>query len=161
MKRILIGVVVVVVLGLVGFVGLKMLNRPSDQQQIQIALNEAIAAAKEGKPGPVLDFVSGRATLDGQGGASKGEIGDWIRKAKPDVTIVNPTATIEENKATISTPVKIKLQLLTFQQDFSVPDVKISLEKEFATEYGFIPSSKWRVVSVDTKSAIGSELWNQ
>jgi len=161
MKRIttiLIGLVLLALGGLAIFV---YANRPSDEQQIQIALDDAIRAARNGEPGPVIDFISGRATLDGEGGASRGDIGKYIKQSKPDVVVLQKKPTIHGDKATIMSPVKVTARILTMEQSYELGQVRIDLEKESATQWGLFPTTKWRVVSVQTGEINSRELIGQ
>ncbi|HZH98180.1 MAG TPA: hypothetical protein VEX38_04350, partial [Fimbriimonadaceae bacterium] len=53
---IVVAVLAVVFLGMAYAAG--VFGGPSDKEQIQTALDEAILASKEGRPGGVLDYLS-------------------------------------------------------------------------------------------------------
>lgn len=161
MKRITTILVGLALLALGGLAIFVYANRPSDQEQIQMALDEAVRAARNGEPGPVIDFISGRASLDGESGASRGEIGKYIMRSKPDVEILQKKPLIDGDKATIMSPVKVTARILTMEQTFELGQVRIDLEKESATQWGIFPTTKWRVVSVQTGERNSRELIGQ
>lgn len=158
MKRILwiVGGLVVVTLGVM--LALQYANRPSDREQIVLALDEAIRASREGQPGPVLDFISGRATLNEAGGASQRQIADTIRRAKPDVKFPNPNIQIDGDRAALSGPVNVTFRLLSFEQTARIKSAVVELEKEPATVWGIFPTHKWRVVKITTDEDVLREL---
>ncbi len=156
---IIVGLVTAFAIGF-GVLAFRGANK-SDKVLIAEALDEAIQAAREGRPGPVLDFISGRAELDGKSGVSRAQIADYIRKNKPDVNLANREPKIDGTTATIVTPVELELRILTFQQKIPIPEAVIKLERENATIYGVIPTQKWRVVDVSTNSSFAPELWTQ
>jgi hypothetical protein len=146
-------------IGLAVFIGLNGPQRASDADLISQALDEALQGAKEGKPGPVLDFISGQATLDGQGGASNAQIAEFIRKNKPEVNIPQRTPKIRGDEAAIVSPVTVNVQVLTFKQDLKIENVVIRLKRESATKWGVFPTSRWRIASVETGSPQALELF--
>lgn len=125
------------------------LDGPSDQELIRTAVDEAVAASKEGKPGPVLDFVSRSMTVNAQQvGAERGEIAQFIRQYRPEVEIVEFNPRIQGDEAVLMTPVRLKLRILTAETTQEVPDVTLRFRREAAVRWGIVPASRWRLTDV-------------
>lgn len=153
--RILIGVVLLLLAGLFAY-GLR--SGPSDRELIRTAMAEAIKAAQEGRPGPVNDFVSRSATLDGEGGASSGQVADFVKKSRPTIVLVNDEPAIRGDEAEIVSPVKVTLTLLGFERTFDLPEVHVRLARESTLKWGIVPTSKWRITQISTNQDFGREL---
>lgn len=151
----------VVFLVLAGGAGYAILSEPSDKEKIKEAMTQAILAAEEGRSGPVLDVISRRATLDGYGGASPGQIGDYIKRLKPKMIIASIEPLVKENRAQFSSPVTVEVGLLGMRNTFDLKTVQFDLEREPGVKWGLFPTSKWRLVSIQTDSDVTRELTEQ
>lgn len=134
------------------------LNQPSDEVLIQTALAEAIQASKDGKSGPVLDFVSRNATYNGEGSGDRREIDKFIKQYRPDVKILNPRPTIQGDQATIVSPVELKMSLLNIGASTSIPEVTINLRRETAFKWIVVPTTQWRVASIEAPANAASNF---
>jgi hypothetical protein len=140
------GVVFALVLLLVLRVGISLSNRPSDQVLIERALDEAIQASKEGRPGGVLDLLSANLKVNDQLiGASNREIANFVRDQKPDVKVLEPSARIIGEEGRIVSLVDLDLGILGVRR---LKEVTMIFRREEATELVFIPTTKWRLVEV-------------
>ncbi len=128
-------------------------NQPSDQQLIEKSLDEAVAAAREGRSGPVLDFISSQVKVNGDSMFSSKNVTEYIRKNQPDVHITQKTPRIEGDTATIVSPVRLKVSSLvgTFDQEFG--NVRITLHKERVFRWLVIPGTQWKVTGVESDGA--------
>jgi len=99
------------VLALIGMFVASLLNQPSDKQLILQALDESIAASRAGRPGGVLEYLSRNLTWNGDEGVNRMEIADYIKRAKPEVTVMHREVVLDGDTATITTPVNVKLSM--------------------------------------------------
>lgn len=147
MKKLAIGIgaLAVVVLAVLLFTGGK-----SDEQKIQQALDDSIKASREGRPGGVLEYLSSSITFNGESPASNAEIGKYIKKMKPDITVMDRDVVIAGDTATIVTPVKLEMSAgpISYESP-AIPNVTITFRKEMGVRYGVVPTSKWKVSSVE------------
>jgi hypothetical protein len=151
----------ILLLGIAGMTTFAILSEPSDQEKIKAAMAEAVLAAEEGRSGPVLDVISRRATLDGYGGASPGEIGDYIKRLKPKMVIASVAPVVKDDKAQFTSPVTVEVGLLGMRNTFDLKTVQFDLEREPGVKWGLFPTSKWRLVSIQTDSDVARELTGQ
>lgn len=151
MKAAKFGLIALLLVGVVA-VGLRFgaSASVSDRALIDQALDEAILASKEGRAGGVLDLLSRQLEVNGEPILQRGEIADFIKKQKPDVTIERTPLKLSEDGKTaeMKAPVSVKLKLLTFEKTFTFQNVTFAFAKEEATEYLVIPTKKWRIVRV-------------
>lgn len=151
MKAAKIGFVVLLLVGVVAL-GLRVGTATSvpDRVLIDQALDEAILASKEGRAGGVLDLLSRQLVVNGEPVLQRGEIADFIKRQKPEVTIERTPLTVsgDGKTAAMKAPVSVKLRLLTFEKAFTFQNVTFEFAKEEATEYLVIPTKQWRLVRV-------------
>jgi len=125
---------------------------PSDVVQIKTAVDEAVAASKAGKPGPVLDFISRSLTLNADlVGGERGEIAKYIRNYRPDVEVLNFAPRITGDDATLVSPVKLKLKIFTVETEQTVPEVTLKFRREATFRYLIIPGRVWRLTDISVK----------
>lgn len=128
---------------------------PPDVVQIKQAVDEAVEASREGRPGPVLDFVSRSLTVNADMvGGERGEISKFIRNYKPNVEVLNFTPQIRGDEAVLTSPVRLSLKVLTFETDQTVPDVTLRFRRETAFRYLIIPSSRWRLSDISAPNLL-------
>lgn len=132
----------------------QFINTPSDEQLIDQALTDAIEASKEGRPGPVLDFISQKAKFNDEGVGARAEISNYIKQFRPDVVLTDRKPTINADTATIITPVKVSFGVASFRSEQTIESVTIQLEREATTTWFIIPTSKWRVTRVTAPEEI-------
>ncbi|MBL8087853.1 MAG: hypothetical protein JNM85_07255 [Chthonomonas sp.] len=143
-------------LAAVGFI--LMCSGPSDEELIRTALKDALTASREGRSGPVTDFVSTRATLDGEPAPGMGSVADFVRKSKPDIALTDEHLSITGDKAAIQANAKVKMQILLFNQTLELKDVRIEFERESVLKWGLLPSSKWKITKISTNEQVPREL---
>lgn len=125
---------------------------PSDKVLIRQAIEEASRNSKEGKPGGVLDYLSGTFTIQGFS-PSEGDIRQFIRERKPEVEVLNMEPTIRGDQAEIVTPVNLKLGVGNLGFNQTVNGVKITLRRESGFRYGIFPTPRWKIVTVSAEDA--------
>jgi len=139
--------VLAIVLVLIGVrIAVGLANRPDDQKLIQTALQEAIEASKEGRPGGVVDLLSSNLkvnNMDVQG--NRGQIVRFIRDNKPNVDVKNKRAIITGDEARIVSPVELSLPIIGGR---TLKEVTMIFRKEDAMEYLVFPTRKWRLTEV-------------
>ncbi len=122
---------------------------PSDKDQIVAALNRSLDAGRKGEDGGVLEYLSGDFKINAEVPASKGQIANYIRQSKPDVTVTGPVApTVSDQTATVTVPMHVKTTIMSMPIDQTLNDVTITFQKETDMDWGVIPVSKWRIKSV-------------
>lgn len=129
-----------------------LLFGPSDRELIHQALDESIVAGKEGRPGGVLDYLSQSLTVNSEQLVDRRQIADFVRKAKPDVTLGPISPEIQGDMATVLTSVQVKFSGFGMSVDKEIPKVTITLRKESAVKWLVFPASQWRIVSVTVPS---------
>ena len=85
---------------------------PTDKEAIKTALEEATQAAKEGRPGPVLDFVSAELRVNDVEEIDRAQIAKVVKESHPEVTVENQEAIVGGDMATIETPVRVSAQFM-------------------------------------------------
>ncbi len=145
-KKILFGVIA---LAAVLFFSSGYLFNPSDEAQVKATLQEALSAAGEGKPSPVLESLSFRFDYGGEE-PSRIDIAKVVRQAKPKLTALSVNPEIEGQTATVTTAIDAKLDYMGFSIDQTVPNVTIKFEKQVGTKWLVVPQPKWRIISVDS-----------
>ncbi len=131
----------------VGLVGFYYASRPGDDALIKQALDEAVAASKQGRPNPVLDALSTKFTYQGLS-ADRGEIAKVVREARPEVTVLSPKPEITGDKAKIRSDVALKFDWMGMSLDKVVKGVEIDFAREPAIDFAVLPTSHWRITSV-------------
>lgn len=140
--------IAVALLGLVLFFSSGYLFRPSDETQIRESLRDALVAAHEGKPSPVLDNLSFDFSYGGQE-VSRMDIAKVVRQAKPQLSALNEIPEISGDTAKIVTSIAAKFDYMGFAMDTVVDDVTVTFQREVGTKWLIVPQPKWRIVSVD------------
>lgn len=140
------------------FLAFGLLDKRSDRQLIQEALNESIRASKEGRPGSVLEYLSKSLTFNSEQAGNRQEIGKFIRASRPDVFLQNREPIVRGDTAQLVTPVRIKMSLLGASLDRTIPNVTITLSKEGATKWLIFPTARWRVTNVDAPDVNPSDF---
>ncbi len=142
-----------ILLGLTGLAIVALILRmtlfgPSDRTLIDQALAESIQAGKEGRPGGVLEYLSQSFTFNSDQIVDRRQVADFIRKAKPEVTLGTIDPEIKGDRAEVTTSAHVKVSGLGMSIDRQIPKVTIELKRESAVKWLVFPSSQWRVVSV-------------
>ena len=142
-------------IGLLIFVGVGLFApQPSDDELIQKALDEAVTAGKEGRPGSVLDFLASDFEVNGQR-FSTGEIAARIRKMKPDMKFSNRTPTVTGETASLTSSVALSLAI---GPSVNIDGVEVKFEKRPATRMLIFPSKKWQVTDVEVPEEAYEQL---
>lgn len=145
MKKVLSVSATVVFLGLVA---LYFATAPSDDEMIRQAIDESAKAAREGKPGNVLEHLSRSLTINGMPVADRGEISKYIRLASPEVKFGQYSPVVEEDSATVKTNVAVKFSFQGISMDETIPNVEVKLSREPGFRWVVFPATKWRIASV-------------
>lgn len=153
-----LGGLAVLIVGLGVAFGFGAFGGKSDKELIQVALDEAIQASKEGRPGGVLDFISRRFEVNGEQYATR-DISKTIKDMKPDVEISNPEPTISGDTATITSPVRLSVSLPPVGMDLN--QVEIHFAKEMGTKWLVFPTKKWRMTKVDIPDDVVNQVRSQ
>ncbi|MCU0316373.1 MAG: hypothetical protein MUC92_07255 [Fimbriimonadaceae bacterium] len=132
-------------------VGAAYATAPSDSVKIKKALGEQLDGAKEGKPGPVLDYLSRGFKYGDFEMVDRSEVAKVIRMVKPDIEVLQMDPIITGDKATIVSPVRLKADLGPFPMNTTLPQVTITFVRETGTMYGVLPTSVWRMSSVQAE----------
>lgn len=126
-------------------------NRP-DKEQINAALDESIAASKEGRAGGVLDLMSDQFEVSGIGKINRNWLAARIRENKPDVAFTNETLEINGDQAemTADASLRLKISLGPVSRDLSpsLKGVKLVFRKEDARKFIFVPARVWKLAEV-------------
>lgn len=125
---------------------------PKDKELIKQALDESVKASEEGRPGGVLDNISPSLQFNEEG-VDRSSVAQYIKLAKPDIKILDPTPTIEGDTATIISPVVVTMQFGPVQAPTRLDRVVITLAKETGRRYLVLPAPVWRVRSVKVDEA--------
>lgn len=155
MKKWIIGSAVVVLLALLAA---PMIFRPSDDVLIKEALDESVKASREGRPGGVMDYLSSSLKFNDDDSASRGEIAQYIKRAKPDIVIANPAATINGETASVVSPVTVTFSWGPVSKPIQLDNVEILLAKETGTKFLVVPTVKWRIREIKAPEADVTEF---
>ena len=143
---------------LIGRIGLGFLRAPDDAGLIREALNETTKAAREGRPGGVLDYLSAEASLNGQKAPDVRGIADSIRRYSPDVKLNSTDATIAGNEARVVTAGEVSFGILNARATVPLNRVTITLTKEEDRDFLIIPTHRWRVTKVEVPEQEATDL---
>ena len=147
MKKWLIGIGAA---ALVSALCIPMFFGPSDQKLIKEALQESVKASREGRPGGVMDYLSSSLKVNEEDVENRGEIGRYIKNARPEVVIENPTPVITGDTATVVSPVTVTFSIGPVSQPARIERVVITLAKETGTRFLIFPAPKWRIKEITT-----------
>lgn len=136
-------------------------QKVSDQELIESALTEALKAAKEGRSGVVLDFVSTQFVANTDFPLDRNQIATYIRENHPEVDVLNKKAAVSGDSALIVSPVNasITFQGATLSHQFK--NVKLTFKREDSLQWLIIPSKKWRLAEVVAEGLPGLDDINQ
>jgi len=149
-----IGLALLAVIGI--RMGIAATSRPNDTQLIHDALNDAIKASREGRPGGVVELFSRNLKVnDVDVSPNQGQITNFIRTQKPDVTVTNTTPSITGDEARIVSPVELDMGMLGKR---NMDNVTLIFKREDATEFLVIPTTQWRLVEVRAPESAISDL---
>ncbi|RYG37926.1 hypothetical protein EON81_05220 [bacterium] len=143
----IVGGILVVLVGV--RVGIGLVNQPDDQTLIRAAIKESIQDSKEGKPGGVLDLLSDNFKVNSNTmGINQGQISQFIRNQKPELTVVNDKALVTGDEARIVSPVDLKLNMLGQSMERQIKEVTMVFRKEESRGFLFLPQKKWKLTDV-------------
>lgn len=158
-RKALWGIVVFLIVLVVIRVAISVSSQPDDPKLIRQALDEAVRASREGRPGGVVELLSQNLKLNNVDvGGNQRQIADFIRTQKPDVTVQNPTPQITGDEARIVSPVELSLGLLGKR---NLNEVTMIFRKEDTTQYLIFPSRRWRLVEVRAPDSAVNDLMSQ
>jgi hypothetical protein len=155
-NKALVAIVAAIVLLACFRIAITIVNKPDDPKLIQEALNDAIQASREGRPGGVVELFSDNLKLNNVNvGGNERQITDFIQKQKPSLEFADTQAQITGSEARIVSPVSMDLGILGKRE---LKDVTLIFKKEDTTEYLIIPTTKWRLVEVRAPDSAVSDL---
>lgn len=130
--------------------------KPDDQVQIQNALQSAIEAGREGRPGSVLEQLSNSFEINGQQILNRTEVARFIRDQKPDVKVEKTLANVEGDFAVIETPITLEMSG-PLKVKSTIPNVRIEFRREQSRTLLLFPSREWKLSRVE----VPPESWAQ
>ena len=115
--------------------------KPSDSDQIKNALESALKASKEGRPGGVVEFLAGDVVVNGNHYDVNRQFTSFIRRFHPDITVgaVNPD--INGDSATVTSDI----QFTVFNKTVSLPGVTFTFKRVHETKWLVFPSDDWKI----------------
>jgi hypothetical protein len=137
--------------------GVNQFTAPPDDVMIHHALDEAVQASREGRPGGVTDHLSQTFTINNFS-FGDADISRYIRDHHPDVTVSYRKPKIDGAFAEMDAPVSITFRLLSFEQTVPVPNVKLMFHKEEGHDWMGLPVREWRLSSVEVPDTSVSNL---
>ena len=140
----LIGVILAIFL--IKFISVSFFG-PSDDKLVREALDRAIVASREGRPGGVLESLTSHFKMnsDMPGGA---QIANFIKDSHPDVTVENYDAIINGDTARITSPVRVKVSFMGHDFDQRVENVSMVFKREDGHVWLIIPARDWKLEQV-------------
>ena len=120
---------------------------PSDEALVKQALDRAIVASREGRPGGVLESLTSKFKLnsDQPGGA---QIANFIKENHPEVTVENYNPVISGDTARITSPVRVKVSFLGHDIDQRVDSVSMVFKRDDGHVWLVIPAKDWKLEQV-------------
>ena len=149
-RKVLVVSCVVLVAALVGIF---YATAPSDEELIEQALEEAIVASKEGRPGGVLEHLSRSFVYDGQPVYSWKDVSQFISVAKPEIEVDANRPQIDGDQAIVIANVDFKMGFQTLSIDESIENVEFRFAKESGTRWLIFPSPHWKIIEVSTRES--------
>jgi len=120
---------------------------PPDEVLVKEALDRAIVASREGRPGGVLENISSQLKLNSDM-PSSGQIANFIKNNHPDVQVEKTDAIVNGDTARITSPIRVKVSFLGTNIDQRVDSVSMVFKREEAHEWLVIPVKAWRLDQV-------------
>lgn len=120
---------------------------PSDQQLIREALNQAIEASREGRPGGVMELLGDKFHVNSDLPTS-GQVADFIKSGRPDVSVPETSAFVSGDSARLTAPVRVKFSYLGINLDQTVKDVTLEFTREPAHEWVLVPYHRWKLTGI-------------
>jgi hypothetical protein len=136
------------------------LFQPSDEELIRQALDESVAAGREGRPGGVLEYLSQSFQINTQEPVRRSDIARVVRLNRPKVTLGPWQPRIAGDLAVVETSADVELggldgggggafdALKLPKTQFRLDSVTIRLRRETDRRWLVVPVKKWRVISV-------------
>ncbi|MFZ4508955.1 MAG: hypothetical protein ACOYON_14800 [Fimbriimonas sp.] len=154
--KVFVGIVLVSAI----FIGkaISMAGGPNDEAQIQDALAASIEASREGRAGGVMDKLSTKFRINNEIPASFRQIAQFIKDAKPDITVAPATPVVSGDEAKMKTSVDFRMKMGDSESKQKFDDVTLIFRKEAAREWVVIPSHKWRLAEVEAGSFNAAEM---
>ena len=96
-----------------------------------------------------MDKLSDNLKLNDQSvEGNKSQIYRFIRDSKPEVEVQNSEPVISGDSATITSPVRLKMNFLGQSFDQTIPNVTMIFRKEDARDWLIFPTRQWRLQQV-------------
>lgn len=115
--------------------------QPSDQEQITEAMNNAVKASREGRPGGVVEYLADSFEVNNTKYDVSRQVADAIQKYHPDIELSTTQAKVNGDSATVSTDVKLRI----LSKSISIPDVTFKLHKDVETKWLVLPTKSWKL----------------
>src|SRR2546423_6864335 len=141
-SRIVVGIILALVV--VGVLWILLGPKPNDKEQIKEALNNAIKASKEGRPGGALEYLADSIVVNGTKYQTGQQVANAIKKFKPDVKVQTMDPVVNGDKGTITSDIELSIAIKTI----SIPNVTFQFGKEQGHKWLVVPSSDWKLEGV-------------
>ncbi|MEQ1822486.1 MAG: hypothetical protein ABL949_08250 [Fimbriimonadaceae bacterium] len=125
--------------------GMGLFGAPSDQELIQKALDNAVKAGQEGRPGSVIEFLANDFEINGEK-YRMGQIAEQIKKLKPKAEFANRVPSVSGDSATLVSNIKLSVSLPPVNVD--VDEVTVEFEKRSARKWLIFPDKQWQLTRV-------------
>lgn len=143
-RKILIGASALAALTFIAF-GMGLFGAPSDEELIRTALDNAIKAGQEGRPGSVIEFLANDFEVNGQQ-YRMGQIAERIKTLKPKADFANRTPVITGDSASLTSDIQLSVSLPPVNVDVNA--VKVEFEKRSARKWLIFPAKQWQLTKV-------------
>ena len=147
-------------------IGLKitLAKAPTDEELIVAALHDAIKASREGRPGGVLEYLAEPFKINDTIPGTKLTIGQFVRDARPKITIDREVPVVNGDLATLESPASADFTYLGNKQNMQFKNVSIEFRKRHTTRFGVIPVTDWEIYEVKVPQEdfgiLNMGLWN-
>ena len=145
-------------LAVFGIMAVPFLFGPTDDQMIRDALKESIKASREGRPGGVMEYLSNSLKYNDEEATDRTSIADYIKRAKPEVSVDDPTPRISGESAMVVSPVTVNLTYGPVSFPVRIEHAEITFAKETGRRFLVLPAPVWRIRSIKADEVDVSQL---
>jgi hypothetical protein len=131
------------------------LNQTDDKTLIRQALTDAVTAAKEGRPGSVVELMSSNFKLNDEQTGLKRAV-EFVKNNHPEVTIDDMEPVVSGDTAQINSHINIKVPIISQSMDFK--NVQLLFKKESTMDWLIFPTTKWKLSAARVDPADLPEL---
>jgi hypothetical protein len=146
---------------LVGRFLFSLASQPSDETLILQALDEAILASREGRPGGVLDLISSDFRVNDQQEISRRQVIDAVKKSRPKIEVMERDVLVSGEEARIDSAIRATANFLGIERSFNLNEVSLQFRQESDREWLIIPVKKWRLHTVFVPESAYADMVGQ